>query len=122
MAGIDFLADHDAAVAGSQTPIEPDSPSNEYSSTSDEDLSSTYSLTQSILNYPIENGRRYHRFREGSYAFPNDDTENERLDLQYELLKKVYGGRAHFAPLRNPKKILDIGTGTGIWPIEMCKA
>lgn len=26
---------------------------------------STRSLTQSILDYPVENGRRYHRFREG---------------------------------------------------------
>jgi hypothetical protein len=45
--------------------------------------------------------------------------ENERLDLQYELLKVVYGGRHYFAPLQKPKKILDIGTGTGMWCLEM---
>jgi hypothetical protein len=27
--------------------------------------------------------------------------------------------RLHYAPLSNPKNILDIGTGTGIWAIEM---
>jgi methylase of polypeptide subunit release factors len=28
-------------------------------------------------------------------------------------------GRLHATPLKNPKRILDIGTGTGIWAIEM---
>jgi ubiquinone/menaquinone biosynthesis C-methylase UbiE len=28
-------------------------------------------------------------------------------------------GRNHFAPLEDPRKILDIGTGTGKWAIEM---
>ncbi|KAH0551063.1 hypothetical protein GP486_007587 [Trichoglossum hirsutum] len=45
--------------------------------------------------------------------------ENERLDMQYELLKIVYGGRHYFAPLQKPKRILDIGTGTGLWCVEM---
>lgn len=29
------------------------------------------------------------------------------------------GGHLHLAPLVSPMKILDIGTGTGIWAIEM---
>lgn len=29
------------------------------------------------------------------------------------------GGRLFYAPLMKPKKILDIGTGIGSWPIEM---
>lgn len=74
---------------------------------------STRSLTQSILDYPTENGRRYHRYREGSYPFPNDDVELERLDLQYEMWKQAMGGRGFFAPLEDPKRMLDIGTGTG---------
>ena len=31
----------------------------------------------------------------------------------------VFGGRTFFAPLRDPRQTLDIGTGTGIWAIEM---
>ncbi|KAI9770919.1 MAG: hypothetical protein M1840_002623 [Geoglossum simile] len=80
---------------------------------------STYSLTPSIANYPTENGRRYHKYHEGSYLYPNDDIENERLELQYRLLKNVYGGKSYFAPIHEPKKILDIGTGTGTWCIEI---
>lgn len=30
-------------------------------------------------------------------------------------------GNLHLAPLANPKRILDIGTGTGIWAIEMAE-
>ena len=28
------------------------------------------------------------------------------------------GGKLHFAPVKNPRRVLDIGTGTGIWAIE----
>jgi trans-aconitate methyltransferase len=47
--------------------------------------------------------------------------ENERLDLQYDILHLVLGQRAHLAPLSNPRKILDIGTGTGVWALDMAK-
>jgi metalloendopeptidase OMA1, mitochondrial len=32
-----------------------------------------------------------------------------------------FRGKSHFAPLVNPKKVLDIGTGTGKWCIEFGK-
>jgi hypothetical protein len=41
--------------------------------------SDTTSLASSILNYQYENGRRYHAYRAGSYAMPNDETEQERF-------------------------------------------
>jgi hypothetical protein len=43
--------------------------------------SNTTSLASSILDYNFENGRRYHKFREGRYVFPNDDAEQDREDL-----------------------------------------
>jgi len=54
-----------------------------------------------------------------AYSFPNDPTEIDRLDFQYEILKYTFQDRNYFAPLSNPKRILDIGTGTGQWAIEM---
>ncbi|KAF2800784.1 S-adenosyl-L-methionine-dependent methyltransferase [Melanomma pulvis-pyrius CBS 109.77] len=80
---------------------------------------STKSVNQSIFNFVRENGRTYHRYQAGSYMFPNDQYENERLDLQYEILKVLFKGRNFYAPLKDPRKILDIGTGTGKWAIEM---
>jgi metalloendopeptidase OMA1, mitochondrial len=54
-----------------------------------------------------------------AYLLPNDDIESDRLDLQYEALKMLHDDKIYFAPLKDPRRILDIGTGTGIWAIEM---
>ena len=72
-----------------------------------------------MLNFPTENGRRYHAFRDGTYAFPNDEGEQDRMDIHHEMMSKACDGKLHLAPLTNPGRILDIGTGTGIWCIEM---
>jgi hypothetical protein len=83
-------------------------------------ISSTMSisLTSSARDYVFENGRRYHRFHEGSYHFPNDDSEQNREDMTHTLITS-FCGRLHFAPIgTNPQNILDIGTGTGIWAIS----
>lgn len=37
------------------------------------------------------------------------------------MFKLVMSGRLYHVPLEDPKEILDIGTGSGIWPIEMGK-
>jgi metalloendopeptidase OMA1, mitochondrial len=44
------------------------------------------------------------------------------MDEQYEIIKMVMDGRLHLAPFtqrRQPGKVLDIATGTGLWAIEM---
>ncbi|KAL6722045.1 hypothetical protein ACLMJK_001150 [Lecanora helva] len=80
----------------------------------------TASLTSSIERYPVENGRRYHAFKDGSYVMPNDESELDRLDLMHQMLKITLGNKIYLAPIGDQSmKILDIGTGTGIWAIEM---
>ncbi|KAI9046367.1 class I SAM-dependent methyltransferase [Aspergillus affinis] len=79
----------------------------------------TQSLTASVTDYPMENGRRYHKYHEGTYLYPNDEQELDRLDMQHHMIKLINHGRLFLAPVQNPKRILDIGTGSGIWPIEM---
>ncbi|QKX57633.1 uncharacterized protein TRUGW13939_04751, partial [Talaromyces rugulosus] len=81
----------------------------------------TTSLTSSITNYRYENGRRYHGFRDAEgYFLPNDELENDRLDLFHHILTLRCDGNLHFAPIGpNPNRILDLGTGTGIWAIDM---
>ncbi|ORY11996.1 S-adenosyl-L-methionine-dependent methyltransferase [Clohesyomyces aquaticus] len=76
---------------------------------------------QYIYDFIHENGRTYHRYQAGQYMFPNDQVEIDRLDLQHEILKCLFGGRSHFAPLKNPKHVVDIGTGTGKWATDMAK-
>ena len=43
----------------------------------------------------------------------------ERIDIKHHVIMLLMGGHLHLAPIINPKTILDIGTGTGIWAIEM---
>ncbi|CAJ0542855.1 Ff.00g002870.m01.CDS01 [Fusarium sp. VM40] len=101
-------------------------PGNDADSTYGSDRDSTYttSVTSSIYDYQYENGRRYHAFREGQYILPNDDQEQQRLDLQHHIWRLLLGGALYTAPLppssdQNEFRILDLGCGTGIWAIEM---
>jgi len=84
----------------------------------EDDASDTTSLKSSVLNFEIENGRRYHSFRSGAYAFPNDEDELDRMDLEHHIWLMLLGEN-YLAPLSEPQKILDLGTGTGLWAIEM---
>ncbi|KAM4064969.1 methyltransferase [Hirsutella rhossiliensis] len=80
------------------------------------------SLSESVQTFPEEFGRTYHAYRAGVYAFPNDNTEQERLALQGQILKALFGDSLYLAPLsksRPPRNILDIATGIGDWAIEM---
>ena len=81
--------------------------------------SGSTSAESSVRDYLYENGRRYHRFREGSYNFPNDDVEQEREDMKHAMVKLLCSQKLYFAPLgNNLQEILDLGTGTGLWAIE----
>ncbi|KAJ9150561.1 S-adenosyl-L-methionine-dependent methyltransferase [Coniochaeta hoffmannii] len=81
----------------------------------------TTSLTSSVVNYPVEHGRRYHAFRAGVYVLPNDEPELDRLDLTHALMTKGIGDKLFLAPIEGEKlhRVLDIGTGTGIWAMCM---
>ncbi|KKY24888.1 putative methyltransferase domain-containing protein [Diplodia seriata] len=87
---------------------------------SDGASSTSASLASSARNFIYENGRRYHSFREGTYSFPNDDSEQDREDLKHAMYLKLFNGALHFAPLDPDKNItaIDLGTGTGIWAID----
>ncbi|OHW97588.1 methyltransferase domain-containing protein [Colletotrichum incanum] len=87
---------------------------------SDSATNASTSIESSVRDYMYENGRRYHRFREGQYNFPNDDREQEREDMKHAMVKLLCNQKLNFAPLGEwPQQILDIGTGTGAWAIEM---
>lgn len=51
---------------------------------------------------------------------PNDEPERDRLDMQYWAIHEALDKNLFFAPIGDhPQNILDIGTGTGIWAIDV---
>ena len=87
-----------------------------------EDMSTaSQSVRSSIYDYHYENGRRYHAYGNSEYLLPNDEDEQSRLDLLHHIFKMVLHGELYTAPLdpSSLQRVLDVGTGTGIWAIEL---
>ncbi|KAF6808586.1 UMTA methyltransferase [Colletotrichum sojae] len=76
----------------------------------------TASLASSVVDYPVEYGRRYHAFRPGGGLLTIVQLASEHLDMAHVLIVKAIGSRLYLAPLEKSKvqRIMDIGTGTGI--------
>ncbi|EXV03537.1 methyltransferase [Metarhizium robertsii] len=109
--------DFEFTFESSMLMIEPD-----FDEMSDVASLSDMSLSESVQNYPELFGRTYHAFHAGSYAFPNDELEQERLAIQHLAMQRLMGGKLFFAPVSAeapPRYILDLATGIGDWPIEM---
>lgn len=55
-----------------------------------------------------------------AYNFPNDEREQDRYDLMHEVFVAGMGDKLFFAPVNGEmSRVLDIGTGTGIWAIQL---
>ncbi|KAG6007144.1 hypothetical protein E4U21_006328 [Claviceps maximensis] len=82
---------------------------------------STASLNSSIFAaFAYERGRRYQMFGDGQYPIPNDELEQNREDMKHAMLMMLTGNKPFLSPIGDcPQKILDIGTGTGIWAVEV---
>ncbi|KAK3196433.1 hypothetical protein K4F52_000315 [Lecanicillium sp. MT-2017a] len=143
----DATTSGDSALGSEQSDLEPgtDGGSETDSALGDDNDSITTSLRSSIYNYREENGRTYHSYLESiNYVLPNDGTEQDRLsetisslrlrfcwpydgltktaDLQHHLFTLTLGGKIYKAPIEthpNLQRILDAGTGTGVWAMDI---
>jgi hypothetical protein len=92
---------------------------SEFDAESISDQSDSTSLGSSILEHSFVNGRRYHRYRHGRYPIPNDDTEQNREDMLHNMMLEATDGKLYYSPIGDhPQKIIDLGTGTGLWAME----
>ncbi|KAM7185791.1 S-adenosyl-L-methionine-dependent methyltransferase [Naviculisporaceae sp. PSN 640] len=122
-----------AATAGSSPPTTALEPDTAIPDDVDDDGNSAYgeslvgsdtaSMASSVMKYRMENGRRYHAYKAGAYILPNDEIENERLDLQHNLCVLIQNNKLFLAPVgkeygRPLNRVLDGGTGTGIWAVD----
>lgn len=73
--------------------------------------------------YSYEHGRRYQGFLQGRYGLPNDDAEQVREGLKHKLyLDYLMDGKLFLAPIGDyPQKIVDLGTGVGLWAQDMAE-
>ncbi|TGZ77589.1 S-adenosyl-L-methionine-dependent methyltransferase [Ascodesmis nigricans] len=104
-------------------PIEPEGDQGAFSDYEDDAsvAGSTHSLSESVLEHVYHNGRRYHRKSEEQYVLPSDETEQDRLDMMHHLMLHTLRGRlciTQFQPHQDPPRVLDCGTGTGLWALD----
>ncbi|KAJ4081687.1 hypothetical protein NW760_005503 [Fusarium oxysporum] len=113
-----MAANNDGPIVAADEDVQDDRDS----SIGDDATSSTASLSSSILDFRHENGRTYHAYKDGKYHLPNDERENDRLDLQHNLFLLTFDNKLGLSPPNLPdskvKRVLDLGTGTGIWAID----
>ncbi|KAF4495033.1 TAM domain methyltransferase [Fusarium agapanthi] len=90
------------------------------SAVGDDAASSTASITSSILEYRTIQGRTFHSDRHPTeYFTPNDEQQSASIDINHHALTQLLSGRLFLAPIKdNVQKVLDVGTGTGIWAID----
>ncbi|KAL7274493.1 hypothetical protein RUND412_002597 [Rhizina undulata] len=82
--------------------------------------SDTTSIQSDVVDYVYENGRRYHAFNRGRYWAPNDEKQNTQLDIFHHIYSLALHGMLYLAPIgEDPEAVLDLGTGTGVWAIDM---
>lgn len=61
-------------------------------------------------------------FSDPGYGLPNDIAQQDRLLRHHDLIKTRLGSKLALAPLPpNPQRVIDLGTGVGLWAIEMGK-
>ncbi|OHW98545.1 methyltransferase domain-containing protein [Colletotrichum incanum] len=122
----DAPGDAAAEQANMQTIIEariaPDETTDDSTSDIGSDTASNSSVSSSVYEFRVEHGRKYQKYREGKYHYPIDERESERLDLQHWLCLGSFRNKLGLAPPNDEgssvKRVLDLGTGTGLWAIE----
>ncbi|TVY82515.1 Secondary metabolism regulator [Lachnellula suecica] len=83
----------------------------------------TETLSSSIARGIEENGRTYAAYGNEEYGLPIDEEELDRIDMSHAKYLMVLEKRLFLAPIGpQPQRVLDLGTGTGIWAVDMADA
>lgn len=88
-------------------------------------ISTSYatSIATSIRHGKYQYGRTYSNYGKHDYGLPIDEQEHDRNDLQHYKFYLLRNGQHYISDIGdNPQGILDLGTGSGIWAVEMADA
>ncbi|KIY02348.1 uncharacterized protein Z520_02486 [Fonsecaea multimorphosa CBS 102226] len=82
----------------------------------DEEASSAYSVASSVYNFRVENGRRYHDYKDG-HPFPYDQVSEENEQVLHEMILVLFDNKFFVSPIDESALhcIVDVGTGKGLW-------
>jgi SAM-dependent methyltransferase len=72
-----------------------------------------------VLPRPADADER-HYLEDQPYMLPKDLKEVNRLDFQHYVLRAILKSN-YLAPIRQPRRILDVGCGTGQWAYELAR-
>ncbi|KAK4193909.1 S-adenosyl-L-methionine-dependent methyltransferase [Podospora australis] len=69
------------------------------------------------------NNRDFQRYavENGVYFAPVDDDEIDRLQYQHEVFNMIFENRSIFPPIPRPRRILECGSGSGAWAMEVAE-
>ncbi|WEW57499.1 hypothetical protein PRK78_002966 [Emydomyces testavorans] len=85
----------------------------------DDNLSTTTELTSEYVDYPYDYGRRYNAYQEGEYWAPNDDVQQNQMNIAHRMFYKLLGRKLVDAPIsKHVREVIDLGTGNGTWAID----
>lgn len=118
MAGSSSSSPGPVADPAQEIVVDPNHHNDDNDSTLGDDSCSTASLNSTILEYRKLHGRTFHNFKDAEYWGPNDEHQNEGLDLNHHMLYLALDHKLYHAPIDKPQKVLDVGTGTGIWAMD----
>lgn len=83
----------------------------------------TTSISTSIYQGVMQNGRRYQTLKEGDYWGPSDEKQFESMEtvhLVQVVLDSVEERKWFRSPIsKDAQRIIDVGTGTGCWAIDV---
>ncbi|EPS40087.1 hypothetical protein H072_6106 [Dactylellina haptotyla CBS 200.50] len=126
--GASALANSRLPLSGYSAPPPPPPPSFPANRSSEPRLNGNRQENMTIHSqtepFHYELNRRYHGYRAGAYMYPNDEKEQDRLDILHKLYLVSRRNELHRAPINvsSSTRILDLGTGTGIWSIDVADA
>ncbi|CAG8982265.1 hypothetical protein HYALB_00004499 [Hymenoscyphus albidus] len=80
----------------------------------------TETLASRIARGVEEHGRTYAAYGNEEYGLPIDEEELDRIDMSHAKYVMLLEKKYFLAPIpAEPQSILDLGTGTGIWAINV---
>lgn len=81
-----------------------------------DDDTSAYSIASSAHNFRLENGRRYHDYKDG-HPFPYDEVSEENEIVMHEMCLHLLDNKYFLSPIDESslRCVADVGTGLGLW-------